>query len=254
MLVRDSVMWNPFLLTKKYRKWVVFFWSLAPWSMLYVGLHYFHSIIWSFALYHGVCLVPAIILNRSHWMKHLERPKVRDLMWWGLAVVGFSTFTYVTYYMLGNLLVDRRLALISILERGFHFSWFIPLSIYFLTINPILEEFFWRGVVLNELCDNEDHLWSPSCIWTNFAFSAWHFLVVRLFVSPPFVPVAVIVVLSVGFFMSWMYRRKNTLVLPVLWHSMVFDLAVIIILAMVLYAPTLGAAEADLRPLLNKLQ
>jgi len=42
--------------------------------------------------------------------------------------------------------------------------------------------------------------------------------------------VAVCVVLSVGIFLSWLYRRTNSLILPTLWHALVFDLAVVILL------------------------
>lgn len=43
----------------------------------------------------------------------------------------------------------------SLEQRGFSPNWFLPMGAYFLTINPIFEELFWRGVIYNELKNNE---------------------------------------------------------------------------------------------------
>lgn len=238
----------------KKRKIIVFLWSLVPWICIGFGLHHFHSIFWSFFLYHGVCLLPAIIYNQKHWRKHLDMPTWRELGILAAAAVAFSLCTFYTYSFFGDYLVDRGLALLSMYERGFHMSWFIPLSIYFCTINPAMEELFWRGVVLNELCDNNEPIISVPGIWTNVAFACWHFLIIRLFVSPPFVPIAVIIVFSVGLYMSWLYRRRNSLILPALYHAIVFDLAVAIILGMVLYMPIRPQEQQQIAPLLHQLQ
>ncbi|HNA74820.1 MAG TPA: CPBP family intramembrane metalloprotease [Candidatus Obscuribacter sp.] len=236
------------------RKTLVFIWSLAPWVFLALGLHQFRSIFWSFLLYHGFCLLPAILYNRGHWQKHMHIPTRKDLLVLVFASIGFSAFTFITYSLLSDLLLDRALALESMHERGFKMSWYLPLSLYFLTVNPILEELFWRGVVLNELCDEGQPVFSLPGIWTNVAFAVWHFLVIRLFVAPVFIPLAIGFVLAVGFFMSWMYRRKDTLILPALWHSIVFDLAVIIILTMVLFGPISAEAAPTIVPLLERLR
>lgn len=243
-----------FLNSTSKRKMLVFLWSLSPWLFLAIGLHHFRDIGLSFLLYHGFCLLPAVLLNRHHWREHLKLPSRSDLIVLLLSSIGFSLFTWITYGLLSDFLVDRELALKSLIDRGFKLSWFIPLSLYFLTVNPVLEELFWRGVVLNELCDEREPVLSPAGIWTNVAFAVWHFLVVRLFVAQTFVPLAIVCVLSVGFFLSWLYRKKDSLILPALYHSVVFDLAVIIILTMVLFGPIRLSEHSKLAPLFARIQ
>ena len=209
---------------------IIVAWSLAPWFCLVTGMYYFHSILWSFFLYHGCCAIPAIIWKRHHWSEHLGRPTVRQLLIVAVAGLLFSAYTYYAYHLLGTHIFNRTGALASLNSRGFQPTWLIPMSIYFVTVNPLIEELFWRGVVLNELSTRETKLFSTPVLWTNFLFAAWHVLVVRLFVAPLFMFVAVCVVLSVGLFLSWLYRHTNSLILPALWHAIVFDMAVVVIL------------------------
>ncbi len=214
---------------------IVILWTLAPWPFLAAGIYYFHSIVWSFFLYHGCCLLPAIIWKRQHWKQHLALPSRKDVIILIICSILFSLFTWTTLQLLGPYLFSKERALASLTYRGFQPSWLVPLSIYFVTVNPVLEELFWRGVVLNELTDNqvsEKHSkpFSLPVLWTNLLFAAWHVLVIRLFVAPPFMYVAFCTVMAVGIFLSYLYRRTNSLLLPALWHGLVFDLAVVIIL------------------------
>lgn len=209
---------------------ILVLWTLAPWPFIAAGLYLFHNIIWSFFLYHGCCLLPAIIWKRAHWKKHLALPAKKDIIILIVSSVLFSLFTWATIQFLGPYLVNKERAIASLTYRGFQPSWLIPLSIYFVTINPILEELFWRGVVLNELSDPKSKPFAMPVLWTNLLFAAWHVLVIRLFVAPSFMYIAFCTVLAVGIFLSHLYRRTSSLLLPALWHGLVFDLAVVIIL------------------------
>ena len=211
-------------------KTLIVLWTLLPWVFLSFGLHYFKSIFWSFFLYHGCCLLPLIIWRRKSWQKHLIPPSVRQIV--AIAIVGalFGVFTIVAHNYLGTFIVQRQNALAAMSMRGFQVSWMVPLSIYFFTVNPVIEELFWRGVVLNDLCESNSKMLSAPYIWTNVSFAAWHLLVVRLFVAPILIPLAVVIVASVGFFLSWLYRRTGSVIVPMLWLGLVFDMAVIVLL------------------------
>ena len=211
-------------------KWIVVIWTFLPWVFLSIGLHFFHSIFWSFFLYHGCCLLPIIIWRRKGWQPHLIPPTVRQVASIAAVGVGFGLFTFAVYQIAGGFVLERQHALTAMAMRGFQLWMLIPLSVYFVTINPIVEELFWRGVVLNDLTEGDHKLTTPPYMWTNFSFAAWHFLVIRLFVNPWLIPLAVIIVASVGFFLSWLYRRTGSVILPMLWHGLVFDLAVIVLL------------------------
>jgi membrane protease YdiL (CAAX protease family) len=211
-------------------KSIIIVWSLMTWVFLVIGLHFFKNIWWTFFLYHGCCALPAIIWKRNHWSKHLKRPTFRQAVTVILAAALFGIYTYFTYRYLGPYMFNKTRAMASLTYRGFTMAMLIPLSVYFLTVNPIIEELFWRGVVLNELCEKDTKMFSLPVLWTNFFFAAWHVLVIRLFVAPEFMYIAVCTVMSVGIFLSWLYRRTDSLILPALWHSIVFDMAVIVIL------------------------
>jgi membrane protease YdiL (CAAX protease family) len=216
-------------------KLIVIIWTLAPWPFLAAGLHIFHSIFWSFFLYHGCCLLPAIIWKRHHWKNHLALPSRREVACLLAGSILFSLFTYVAFQLFGPYIFNKQRAIESLTYRGFQPFWLVPLSVYFVTVNPLVEELFWRGVVLNELSDNElseddTEPFGLPVLWTNLLFAAWHILVIRLFVAPSFMYIAFCTVMAVGIFLSYLYRRKSSLVLPALWHGLVFDLAVVIIL------------------------
>ncbi len=211
-------------------KLIVILWTLAPWPFLAAGLHLFHSIFWSFFLYHGCCLLPAIIWKRAHWRQHLALPSKREVAILLACSIAFSLYTWVAFQLLGPYLFNKQRAIASLTYRGFEASWLVPLSIYFVTVNPLVEELFWRGVVLNELSDKESTTFSMPVLWTNLLFAAWHVLVIRLFVAPSFMYIAFCTVMAVGIFLSYLYRRTGSLILPALWHGLVFDLAVVIIL------------------------
>lgn len=216
-------------------KLIYYLWSLAPWGFLALGLQHFRSIAWTFFLYHFLCLLPAILYKPAHWKPYLKKPSRRQIVALLVSALLFSLMTYLVYGHLGGYIINRDKTLHSLYSRGFTLDWLYPLSLYFITVNPVLEELFWRGVILNELCEEGDSMYSFPVIWTNCAFAAWHFLVIRLFITQFFMVPALLTVMSVGFLLSWLFRRRKSLVISILWHSLVFDMAVVIILFMVIY-------------------
>jgi membrane protease YdiL (CAAX protease family) len=210
-------------------------WTILPWLFLAAGLDYFKSIFWSFFLYHGCCLLPIIIWRRRTWMAHLIPPTVKQVGAVLAASLGLTILTIFLHHFAGNFLIERQHALVAMNMRGFQIGWLVPLGIYFVTVNPVIEELFWRGVVLNDLCQDDHRMTRRPYIWTNISFAAWHLLIIRLFVTPYMVPVALIIVAAVGFFMSWLYRRTGSVIVPMLWHGLVFDLAVIVILCLIVW-------------------
>ena len=53
----------------------------------------------------------------------------------------------------------------------------------------------------------------------------------RLLLRPGWAELAVLGILAAGVFFSWLYRRTGSIVVPILWHGLVFDLALILIFA-----------------------
>ena len=122
-------------------------------------------------------------------------------------------------------------------ERGFrNAAWLLPFGFYFVPVNATLEELFWRGVVLNELRGTGETIWTIGALWTAFTFAAWHFLVLRLLLRPGWAELAVLGILAAGIFLAWLYRQTHSIIVPILWHGLIFDLALIVVFGAVLRA------------------
>src|ERR1700733_10237792 len=106
--------------------------------------------------------------------------------------------------------------------RGFMATWVLPLCLYFVVINAILEELFWRGVILNQLEYLNSKIRLAGTVWTAATFAAWHWLVIRALIKPGWAEVTMIGILLMGVFASWLYRKSGSIVLPILWHALVF--------------------------------
>lgn len=54
--------------------------TLLPWAAVWLGMYGFRQVIWTFFLYHGICLVPAVIAYRHLWLPDLLRPTAKQLL------------------------------------------------------------------------------------------------------------------------------------------------------------------------------
>lgn len=137
----------------------------------------------------------------------------------------------MAYQIQHDVIVSKANVLQVMTVRGFRATYLLPLAVYFVLVNATLEELFWRGVVLNELDYLNQKLRLAGTIWTGFAFAAWHWLVLRALLQPGWAELAVVGVLAMGFFSSWLYRKTESIVIPIIWHALVFDLAIILMFA-----------------------
>lgn len=201
--------------------------SLLPWPAVWFGMYKLNSLIWTFVLYHGVCLLPATIWYRRLWQTHVLPPTGKQ--WLVVIITALLTclVAIAAYTYTGDHVISKSDVLKVLTARGFRATDLIPLSLYFILVNATLEELFWRGVVLNEL-DYVSKGWRQiGTVWTAFAFGSWHYLVLVALLRPGWAELAVAGVILIGIFTSWIYRRTQSIVLPILWHALVFDLAVI---------------------------
>ena len=215
------------MLTKRVA--IILLLTLLPWPAVWYGMYEIRSIVWTFFLYHVICLLPAIIIGHGLWKDHLALPTRRQIAILLASAIGISTIGTLIYNFTGSLVVDREEVLETMTARGYQATWILPLSFYFIFINATLEELFWRGVVLNELDHLNKHVRHAGTVWTAVAFGAWHWLVFRVLVRPGWAEISVLALMGVGLGASWLYRKTNSLVLPILWHAFVVDLAAIVV-------------------------
>ncbi len=48
--------------------------TLLPWPAVWQGMYRLDSLVWTFALYHGLCLLPAALWGRGLWARSLRPP------------------------------------------------------------------------------------------------------------------------------------------------------------------------------------
>lgn len=208
---------------------IVILLTLLPWPAVWYGMYRLYSIPWTFFLYHGVCLLPAIIWGRRLWLPDVKRPSGKQWAILAAAAIATCSAALIAYGYTGSTIVACGNVMHAMTQRGFVASYLWPFAAYFIVVNSTLEELFWRGVVLNEL-DHLDKPWPRAgYAWTAITFAAWHYLVLRALLQPGYAELAVLGVLGVGLCCSYLYRRTKSIVLPIVVHAFVFDLAVIAI-------------------------
>lgn len=115
----------------------------------------------------------------------------------------------------------------SLHARSYADDMLIPICLYLILVNGPLEEFFWRGVILNlqsKFSKKHQPIWET---WTAVSFAGWHYLVLNMLLNPGWAQPMTVLFTFVGFFLGWLMRRSQSLVLVSLWHGLVFDGAVI---------------------------
>ena len=221
---------------RRRRLWLVFVLTLLPLPAVWFGMYRLDSLIWTFVLYHGVCLLPAALFGRRLWLPSVKWPTRGQ--WLALVVAALLVLPLapVVWAAIGTRFISPRDLLSVVTLRGFRAAWFLPLGFYFVPVNAALEELFWRGVILNELRGTGDTIWTLGAIWTAFTFAAWHYLVLHLLLRHGWAEATVLLILAAGIFLAWLYRRTHSIIVPILWHGLIFDLALIVIFAAVLQA------------------
>jgi membrane protease YdiL (CAAX protease family) len=208
--------------------------TLLPWPMVWLGMYRLDSLWATFLLYHGLCLAPVIYWGRRWWRGSWRLPTARQTAALAMGVaISLPLFVWA-YGAIGAWFINAPALLHMVSRRGFHAHWLLPLGLYFVPVNATLEELFWRGVVLNALRGLGKPAWTLGAVWTACTFAAWHWLVLRLLLRPGWAEAAVLGIVAAGFFFSWLYRRTGSIVVPILWHALVFDLALILVFAAIL--------------------
>ena len=201
---------------------------LLPWPAAWFGLYLHGSAPLAFLFYHAVCFAGGSLL-RSPGLPHTDRIsalKRRHLLG---AVLGANLCAYLLYMLAGALLLNRPHVLGLLSARGLAPSTYVWLFPYFAFVNPLAEEFFWRGGVYATF---RRLFASPvaAALVASVFFGAWHWLVFRLFVAPPVALAATLLVVLVGLALTLVYERTRRLAYPVILHALAGDAPLLLLL------------------------
>ena len=189
--------------------------TAVPYVAVLVGLYVLKNAWIAIGLYHFGIVLFLIAGDRNSLLKKIRtgwNPKMAAAGA-GISVMIFPVVFILWEHMrLENVQLNTTLA-----DFGLHgTSWFI-FMMYFSTVQPFLEELYWRGFL------ESNHKYFS---WTDLAFAGYHILVLAKFIQLTWLVVAFIVLTVAAY--SWRYTASKLegLIIPLLSH-IVTDVSII---------------------------
>jgi membrane protease YdiL (CAAX protease family) len=209
---------------------VTVFVGTLPWLAAWLGSYVLHSAIASFLLYHALCATSAFLFRRKYGPRSGKPFHHRHWLLLGAGCIAVCLLTYSLAGLLGALADPGRV------EQGlraqhipFDRTSYICLFCYFGIVNPIVEEYFWRGTIYAAL--RRKHLRIRTCSNIDaFLFGSWHWLIVRLFFPPVESLILTFGIIVVGELFCRFYERTRSLPALCLLHSLGADVPILVIL------------------------
>src|SRR5262249_19778678 len=142
----------------------------------------------------------------------------------------FSLIALFVYIQMADMLLTKAHVIELLKQQGYNKQIFWPLSLYAIIVNPILEELFWRGTILNEL----DRLKAPfkhfGIVWSSFAYAAFHYSIFAMVMLPGWAEFGTFLLAIYGAALALLYRRTGSIILTAVAHGLLTDTACIVLI------------------------
>ena len=195
--------------------------AAVPATLVYVGLRILHSIPMAVILYHGFCLVTIALAGVR--VRTIRIPHVFELVAASIAGVLLSFVSVALWRLTGDLIADPDISRIQIEAFGLPVASWGMFAAYFMFVNPVIEELYWRGVVQ----ERAKALGIRRDTIVAVPFSLWHIVPIWLICGPVAAMLGGIAVYAVGVLLTFIYRQSRSFGRCIAWHAMMADLAVI---------------------------
>ncbi|MBC8393455.1 MAG: CPBP family intramembrane metalloprotease [Deltaproteobacteria bacterium] len=179
----------------------------VPYVAVLVGLCVLKNAWIAIGLYHFGMTVFLVTGNRSTLLK-------KAYTGWNFAatVIGIlmSAMIFPIIFFFWKLMQLENMPLNTVLSNfGLHgTSWFF-FMIYFSTVQPLLEELYWRGYLVH----------GNKCFsWTDLAFAGYHILVLAWFVKLPWLVIAFVLLTLTAYIWRYLAFKYEGLIVPLLSH------------------------------------
>jgi len=189
--------------------------ALMPYIAVLIGLYLLKSAWTAIGLYHFGITVFLIAADRNSLLK-------RVCTGWNAmtaiaAVVMPAMIIPIIFFFWRHMRLEN-VALNSVLANfGLHgTSWFFFI-IYFSTVQPFLEELYWRGYLE---CGHKYFS------WTDFAFAGYHILVLAWFIKLPWLVIAFVILTIAAYIWRYIASKLEGLAVPLLSH-IIADVSII---------------------------
>ncbi len=205
---------------------VLFLLMVLPWGWIALGMWGFKNITLTVSFYMVFgCLVPYVLFVG-------KKPRVSKEYFRLPLVLGGVLFGMGTMFIGWALLRDTIFIpghfITTLKSLGFHKGQhFLLFAFYFVLINPVLEELFWRGLIYHRCRD-----WMPeqtAMLVSSIVFGSYHWLILQTSFTPLGAILATVSVIVGGVVFSFFYRKTNSLLAPILVHGLGYDLPIIIL-------------------------
>lgn len=193
----------------------------VPAVLVLIGLSGYHSIPMAVFLYHGFCLVSVVLSGKQK--VRLGIPSLLELLFAGFAGILLSLVSVGLWRLTGDLIADPDLCRIRIEGLGLPIERWGLFAAYFLLVNPVIEELYWRGCVQ----ERARELGILRDIFVAVPFSLWHIVPIWAVCGPTAAVLGGMAVYCVGVLLTMIYRQSRSLGRCIAWHAMMADLAVI---------------------------
>lgn len=209
-------------------------WALLPLPMVWFGLYQFKAFWLAIVLYGGVvCTLPLIFLK----VRKVSRPKPwlaftysRSLL---LRVVILIALTWLVmeggWLWFKMSLLDWKLFPKLSSDIGIKMdALFWVLVGYFVILNPIVEECFWRGIIYERLKIGFPKI--NAMLISAALFGGWHWIIIHYFFNPGWQIAITLMVCLGGIVFAWLYDETDSLLPGIIVHGVGADLMIMLIL------------------------
>ena len=180
---------------------------LVPYVAVLIGLYVLKNAWIAIGLYHFGITVFLIAGDRNSLLKKV-------CAGWNsiIAAVGIVMSVMIIpiiFFFWGHMQLESTPLKSVLANFGLHgTSWFFFMT-YFSTVQPFLEELYWRGYLE---CGHK------YISWTDLAFSGYHILVLAWFVKLPWLLIAFIVLTAASYIWRYLASKLEGLAVPLLSH------------------------------------
>ncbi len=181
---------------------------LIPYLAVLVGLYGLNSAWASIIFYHlGIIIFLSI---GDGWGPGKQLSGVKDyLVLAGVALISALGGLFI-FWLWPFIRLDGLFLATELLHLGLNNIAWLLFIFYYFTINPILEEQFWRG-----------YLGAPtlSPVWNDAWFAGYHVLVLFNFARWPWIVISFLVLVGAAWMWRQLARRYNGLIIPIISHA-----------------------------------
>jgi len=180
-----------------------------------VGLYVLKNAWIAIGLYHSGIAVFLMAGNRKSLLKKAYAGW--NSLMAAASVLMAAVSIFIILFLWEYMQLENMPLILALANFGLHgTSWFF-FMIYFSTVQPLLEELYWRGYL-----ECADKYFS----WTDFAFAGYHILVLAWFIKLPWLIIAFIVLTAAAYIWRCLALKFEGLAVPLLSH-IVADISII---------------------------